>query len=351
MATEFTTRSLDPGEYAQWEEFVAHSPDGGVYSSPAYLRVLGDTVGGRVDVIACFRDREIIGGLALLEHSSLAGRFVAPRLLGYYNGLVFAAPSSRYPSQNTSRDLKIAEQIETELRRRGYASIRLHSRETVTDLRTFRSRGWQWRPSYSYVLDFSDLAAARERVEGNFRRLVRRCEAGDFALTRDDGFDEFYALHREIHERKGAPLYLPKDRFERYYEALREVGIGRLYHARDASGRAVASQLVLADGHPVTHSVCAGAAEDALQSGASVFLRWKVAEALSEEGYRANDLTDAELNPVTRFKSQLGADLKVSFVVEAPASAAWQWHSRGQRGIRFARRVAGFARRRLLSRG
>ena len=54
----------------------------------------------------------------------------------------------------------------------------------------------------------------------------------------------------------------------------------------------------------------AGVAEDYLRMGASAFLRWRAVESLAQPGYAANDLTDASLNPVTRFKSQLGGDLK-----------------------------------------
>ena len=58
--------------------------------------------------------------------------------------------------------------------------------------------------------------------------------------------------------------------------------------------------------------------------GANAFLRWKTFEALAALGYKANDLTDASLNPVTHFKSQLGGELELAWVLQAPQSAMFR---------------------------
>ena len=70
------------------------------------------------------------------------------------------------------------------------------------------------------------------------------------------------------------------------------------------------------NGFAVSHTVSAAADADHLRMGATAFLRWKVLESLSALGYKANDLTDAALNPVTHFKSQLGGNLETCLVFE-----------------------------------
>lgn len=92
-------------------------------------------------------------------------------------------------------------------------------------------------------------------------------------------------------------------------------GSGRFLTARLPDGTAVASQLVLTGTFAGSHTVCAGAAHEHLALGTTPFLRWKAFEKLSVLGYRWNDLTDASLNSVTRFKSQLGGELQMSFNV------------------------------------
>ena len=105
--------------------------------------------------------------------------------------------------------------------------------------------------------------------------------------------------------------------------------MARLGHAV-FDGKVIASQLMLTGTHPVAHTVCAGADEDYLRLGASGFLRWHGALALARDGYRANDLTDAGLNPVTRFKSQLGGELTATWSVSR-ASRLYQLESALQR--------------------
>ena len=58
--------------------------------------------------------------------------------------------------------------------------------------------------------------------------------------------------------------------------------------------------------------------------GAAAFLRWRVFEWLAATGKRGNDLTDAALNPVTHFKSQLGGELVTNFVLESPGSMRYR---------------------------
>jgi hypothetical protein len=87
--------------------------------------------------------------------------------------------------------------------------------------------------------------------------------------------------------------------------------------------------------------VCAAADAKHLNLGASSFLRWKVFEDLAGQGYEGNDLTDAALNPVTHFKSQLGADLEMCLTFKTPDSLAaktlsrlWNSFSRGEKYLR-----------------
>ena len=100
----------------------------------------------------------------------------------------------------------------------------------------------------------------------------------------------------------------PRRYFVAFFTEVRAAGLARLGHAV-FDGKVIASQLMLAGPHPVAHTVCAGADDDYLRMGASGFLRWHARSRLRRDGFAANDLTDAGLNPVTRFKSQFGAEL------------------------------------------
>lgn len=319
---------------------MSESPDGSVYSLPRYLQALCQATGGRFSVLAVRLGEEIAGGVALYEQDGRLGTYVAPRLLLYYNGVVLRRYATKYPSEQTSRHLKALAALTSALQARGYARLSLHCRSSFTDARPFTAAGWTASPQYSYVVDVRRLETAWARVEQNLRRLVTRCEREGMTVADDDDFDAFYRLHTATLDRKAAPSYLPEPAFRKYFQTLRAEGLCRLYHARLPDGRAVASQLVLLGPHKVSHSVVAAADTEFLRSGASAFLRWRVLAAVSGLGYEANDLTDAGLNPVTHFKSQLGGDLHQNLVLEAPQSLAYRLGT-GLR--RTARRLRGRA--------
>lgn len=285
---------------------------------PEYLEILCAATGGRFRVLAVERAGEILGGVALYEESSRVGTVVGPRLLLSYNGLVTARCDSQYPSLCTGRHLEILAALLPALEGAALARLTLKCRSPLADVRPFLQAGWSARPSYTYVVSLADLDAAWKRIEQNLRRLVKRSEQEGLALTEDQDFDSYYRMHRLIHERKGARLYLPQERYRKYVERLHAAGIGRLFHARVADGRSVAAQLVLTGGHPVTHTVSAASDPEFLNLGASAFLRWKVFGELARAGYEGNDLTDAALNPVTHFKAQLGGDLQMCLVLTRP---------------------------------
>jgi len=315
MSSKIITKYLQEGEYAEWNKFVSNSRDGSIYSTPEYLDALCTAAGGHFNILATLQSDEIVGGVALYERKSLSMSYVVPRLLLYYNSFVFRNYETKYPSKATSHRLKVMAALEQTLSTSGYSSIRIKCHSSISDVRFFLQSGWNAIVTYTYIVSIKDINLAWNRVEQNLRRLVNRCAQQGVQLSEDDDFDSFYELHRQTHERKGAPLYLSRDAFHNFYKKLRSQNLCCLYHARLPEGRSISTQLVLTGPHATTHTVCAGADENYLNLGANAFLRWKVFEDLSKSGYVANDLTDAALNPVSHFKSQLGGDLKSCLVL------------------------------------
>lgn len=319
MTRGYTTRLLGPDEHEGWDRLAAEAPEGSPYLATGYLEVLCRSGGGDFRVLGVFDGDQLVGGVPLYERDARSGgRYVQPRLLLYYNGVVLRDYDTRYPSKVTSRHLGMMVALERGLSDLGYGRVELRCRWPRVDLRPFLEAGWQGWPTYTYVVPLSDTERLWGRIDQNLRRLVGRAEESGVRVTEDDDFDSYYRLHRTVHEEKGAPLYLPEDRYRSYFEGLRERGLARLYHARLADGRSVSAQIVLASDHPVTHTVSAAADPEHYDTGASPFLRWRVFQELSAEGYEGNDLTDASMNSVSRFKRQLGSDLRVNLVVRAP---------------------------------
>jgi hypothetical protein len=333
VSREVTTRILSEEEHGTWNDFVFRSPQGSPYANTEYLGILCSVAGGSYRVLVAEKGGECLGGCALYERRWRSGTAVEPRLLLQYNGFVLRAPGSRYPSVNTALDIKVLRALSEAIAGRGYARCVLKSRPALTDGRVFGGLGWRVVPTYTYEVNLADLDRQWGLMEQNLRRLVKRAEQHGLEFTDDTDFDSFFRLHREVHARKGAPLYLPEQSFRSYFERLLEESFCRLFHARLPGGRAIASQLVLVGTHPFSHTVSASAQGDQQHLGANPFLRWRAFEALAAAGSSGNDLTDASLNPVTRFKSQLGGELRTCLAVVTP------W-SRSARMVRTVERAA-----------
>ena len=350
MTVKIVVREVTESEYPLWNRVVAQSSTGSIYSTPEYLDVLCATAGGRFRIVGVWRGEELAGGVGLYERPSRAGAYIQPRLLLYYNGPVVRDFETRYPSQRTSRATEILGALVDDLDARRYASIVLKGCVSQHDLRPFLVRGWSVSPGYTYRVPLRDLASQWGRVEQNLRRLVERARQQGLSLVEDDDFERFYALHLATLERHDTAPYLPPEAFAEWFRRLRTAGLCSLFHARTADGRVAASQLVLTGPHPATHTVSAAADLTLQSTGANPFLRWAVFEALAARGYQVNDLTDAALNPVTHFKSQLGGELTLFFEAQNRPAFSWRGWRALEHGIRRVRGLAGAAVRRVLPR-
>jgi hypothetical protein len=337
MSASTTTAELADSQYPAWNSLLAQSPDGSIYSQPEYLDVLCRAGGGRFRILGVSHAGELVGGVALYERDSAFGSFVSPRLLLYYNGLVLRHYDTRYPSQHSSRDISTQTALVDRLDSMGFGSVNLRNAGTVADVRPFLARGWRASVNYSYVVPIDDLAGQWDRVEQNLRRLVKRCVARDgLQFTDDTDVDSFYRLHVIALGRRGIGAYLPEQAFRQYFAELNAAGLARLFQARLPDGRSVAAQVVLLGPNGTSHTVSAAGDPEYLKLGVHAFLRWRAFEALAALGCRSNDLTDASLNPVTHFKSQLGGRLTLSLVLQ---SRRRPWYAAGTATVAAARRL------------
>jgi hypothetical protein len=319
-------RELREPEFDAWSALLGRSAQGSAYARPEYLDALSEATGGSFRIAGVFLNDQLVGGVPLFECRSRAGTIVTNRTLLYYNGIALDLPAKKYHSDQSAQMQSVLAPLERHLGECGYAHVTLHNDASLTDLRSFLSRGWEPWISYTYVVSLADMALQWERVDQNLRRLIRRCEREGVSYREDGDFEALFRLHWQTHRRKGAPLYLPEAAFRRFFERAHVSGLARLGHAV-FEGKVIASQLMLTGPYRVSHTICAGADEDYLRLGASAFLRWQAFLSLHRDGFLANDLTDAALNPVTRFKSQLGGDLTPTLSISRTDS--WLYRTLG----------------------
>ena len=328
MAAKIFTRYLEPSEYDVWDRFVDTSPHGSIYSQSFFLNALCKAIGTQFRILGAYKGEELIGGMGLHYKPSRYGDMVHIRPFLYYNGLVVDEFKSNFPSITNSRQTEVIQAILNELESGRYASAQVASRAPLEDIRLFWKNHWTVWPRYTYVVPIADLSEQWQHVEQNLRRLISRCEREGMRLECSDDVDAFYSMNSATYIRKGVKPYLGREKFLELYQEIKAHDACQIYFALTADGQRAAGQLVLRTKHPVTHTWMAGSDPSFLQSGASAFLRWKAFEDLSKQGYQYNDLTDAMIEKVAKFKSQFGGRLEPSFVLYKEFSSRMRWENR-----------------------
>jgi len=303
---------LSRNDHAAWDQAVADSIGGSPYSCSAYLTALSNATGGEYRLLAVCDESRILGGIGLYIRAHGRREYVRGRYLLYYNGPFVRRISEASPIAMEETTHRVLTCIESRLRSTDYSRVQIRPRHTVSDCRPFLQQGWQAHPTFSYIVDISDIEACFSRMHRNVRRQIRQAERTGIQATRSDNIDGFFSLHQQTCQRKGFPTYLGRDSMIAFYDELRESNLARLYMVGEPDSPPSAGVLVLASDHPVTHTVCAASRSGKLPSGANTWLRWHVFKDLSECGYAENDLTDAHEPAVAKFKRQLGARLVVS---------------------------------------
>lgn len=353
--SKYSIVEIQGGDEAAWDSFIAAAYGGTVYHTASYHRVLAQVTDASAVLLAVTSGSEIVGGIPLLIQNSAAGNFVNNRLLLHYNGLALAprlAIGADNASSYSSERVGVTQALVSNVSSRGFGSTVLHQEGINFDLRPFHAAGWRSTPTYTYVMPLdpsagADISNRLKLADKNIRRLVRKAGESGVTVTSDLETTELYRLHTTTAGRKGAPVYLPFDRFDRFIRQLHELGICKVFQARLADGTIVAAEVVMVGPGKDSHAVCAAADSRHQSIGVNPFLRFEVFSQLQAQGAKYNDLTNASLDSVGRFKAELGAELQMNCAVSSPLTSKFKLNALRHRVIDAIRDVPG----RILPRG
>jgi hypothetical protein len=311
-------RILDREEYPTWDSCVLELSTASPYHNSRYLECLAAATDAEFRLLGCFLDGQLVGGIPLYKTNSRFGTIVTPRSFLYYNGPWTADFANMGIAKADRRKNDTLHALSKWFESANLSRVRLKLSPSLTDTRSLLADGWRIRPTYTYVVALADLDALWDRMDRHARRMVARAKENGLFISRNSHPDKLFEFHEDVHKRKGAPLYLPREKFTSFVQRLISEDIASVHHAHLESGEIVASQLVLGAGYSVAHTICAGSAPQHDNSGSNAFLRWEAFRYLAEKGTNFNDLTDAALNTVSRFKASLGADVTLTMVAERP---------------------------------
>jgi len=318
--------AVDPLEYADWDASVTAHPQGTVFHSSGWARVLMDTYGHKPVYVARFEEKRLAGLLPVMEVSSwLTGRRgVSLPFTDYCPALKGLG--------NDERDLY---QKATESgRERGWKYL---------ECRSFDG-GWTGaRSSISFYGHNIDLQAGQDRLfqnlDGSVRQGVRKAEKAGLKIdfdTSEQSMRTFFKLHCGTRRRHGLPPQ-PWRFFWNVQRYLLNLGSGFIATVR-LGCRPLAAAVFLHQGRQAIYKF--GASDYAFQQlRPNNLLMWAAMNHCAERGMTGLHLGRTSLSNegLRRFKLGLGSAeqeiryMKYDFSSEqfiGDVDRAEGWHNR-----------------------
>lgn len=297
---------------AVWDAFVELSPQGGVFSTSAWMRAAAEAQGGEPVMLGVFENGRLSGGCAFLEIKRGPFRKATAPVLAPYCGFLFAPFSGTRPSEGEHQHAVDAGALIASLLS-GYQQVFLLHGPGVDDVREFLWRGFSCQVRYTYTLDIADAERLCDGLERKARRVVKKAEAGLFVENSRDTM-VLGSRYEQLYRDRGIRPPIPRTLIETLARRALDEGIGEIRVARDSAGEVVSALFLVFD-HRTVYALASGAIPSRNDEGGASLLFW---DAMNRHaGTRATfDFVGANMRSIAFFKKGFGGRLTPYFVTE-----------------------------------
>ena len=300
----------------EWDRFVDDSPQGSIYSKSFWLKAITGVTGGTFRILAAFKGGNLFGGIGLHIRRSPLGNIMNCPILTPYNSIILKKPDSKYPDKVEAENLGITDALIQSLQTEGkYNIIDISNRPSITDIRSFKWKGWERDILYTYEIPLYDLDAHVEILAHSIRKQIRKSQESGIRVAVHDDPEKFYSLFSMPFTRQKRAAPVCRSKFYELINELRPHNCYRMYFAELESGEAVSARIALFTKNETAHDWVAGADPAYFQTGATPFLLWNIMKDLAGMGYRCLDLNGANIEHIARFKSEFGGKIAPYYAV------------------------------------
>jgi len=311
-----------------YDEFVAHSPQGSIFASSAWLDAVAP---GRWRMHVVEEGGAVVGAWPTVVRPTPLGEVHTGAPLTPYLGPLLRSDAN--PVRGRANDIRYLELLLVQLGR--FAHIEAHCHPAFDYWTPLAWEGFTQTTRYSWRLtDLRDLEAVFRGTRENIRREIRKAEKRGLVVA-PASLANFLELHRATVLQAGRNDSLGANHraLEAIDETLAPQDARSILVARDAEGRAHAGAYLVHDDRFMYYLV--GASDPALRnSGAPSLVLWRGIEEAAERGL-SFDFEGSMVKGVERFfRAFAGTPTPYSVVRKTPSA-----------GFRVARALKRAARR------
>lgn len=282
-----------------WDRLHASSGRGTVFSSSAWLRLLGSVFERPATAAILLIGDEPAAGIPLLTTRRGPLRVSPPLPITLYAGWLADERRITVPSPELQ---DLFDHIE---RRCHYASLGLPPKEPLAEV--LRGRGWTLHSMRTRRIAMIDAEALWSGYSQSLRRKLRRANESDLYLDDDPSSALMADCYELSYSRHGIAPPIPKQRVRLWIDELKRNGMVDMYAARRLDGRCAAVRAVTRDGE-MLYDWLAGS-EPAVAPSASHWLVHAILTRYHEKGCLHFDFMGANTPGVADFKRGFGGDL------------------------------------------
>jgi len=306
VADRFETAFLEEDAFAEWDRLVERSPEGTVFQTARWFRILGDALEKEWRVLGCFKNGNLVGGCAgLLSRRAGLELWLPPMLTGYA-GPVLGEPDQKRLCERNDETLRRGAAIEEALRRRFALAWMVHH-PAAPDLRPYVWSGWEMIPRYTFLLRSAPAEKMRGALKHSLRKQIKKAERAGLRARPLEDLSGVAGLYAASYRRHGEPPPVSPEAIARWFARLSGEGAARAWAAEGEDGAPHAFLIAILDGDRAYHWV-AGSDTDRIKEGGMPFLLWKTTEELAGV-VSSIDMMGANTPTIAGFKTGFGGEL------------------------------------------
>jgi hypothetical protein len=312
---DLTARPVESYEHDTWDEFVASSPQGTLFHTSAWKKVIDNAYApARLLLLGCFDSRSLLGGCVVLDRMRLGHRTAVTPLVTPYVGFLLDSP----PGEKVSDQISLQNSVLGTLT--SWLSQNFHYENLINpphleDARPLQQAGYRLTPKFTY---FVNLRLSEhelwQQLDGSVRRQIKKTEREQFVISDRFEAEVGYQLFGGTFQRHGAKCPVPRSIFDIITgsDHLRD---SRQFYCAHVGDRLV-SFIVILQYQRTLYYALASTDPEFLSTGVNSYLVCEVIKNNACAEWSTLDFVGANIPSVARFKEGFNPQLKMYFQAE-----------------------------------
>lgn len=312
---KLTVRRVEAHELDTWDEFVGNSPQGSLFHTSIWKRVIDEAYApAAVEILGCFDEHGVVGGCVALKRVRFGHRTAVLPLLTPYMGFVLREPGGEKLSDRISQESAVLERLASAMGEE-FAYQNFITVPELEDTRPLQTAGYRIAPRFTYYINLSLPADELwQRMDGSVRRQIRKGQEAGFEITDRLDLNQAFALFSQNFVRRGRACPVDRKLFNSICASERLRGQRHIYCAY--RGDQLAGFIVFLGFRSMLYYSIASTSEEFLPSGVSSLLIWEAIEEFANQQWTSLDFVGANMASIARFKEGFNPKLMVCFQCE-----------------------------------